>query len=164
VLKEGKRVLASYQFKISVSVRGTQWQMHRRTVREHSAIFRTYDELFPKQPDGTRKPDRRQSPYLFSVFLDPEKSTKRSGSVSFAFDLAVLVPDYEVDGLLFLDRHYEGGYIYRELILVEAILTSARSAAGVSSMATRARARMLRTRKPRRKNSQGKRAFSSISR
>jgi hypothetical protein len=26
-----------------------------------------------------------------------------------------------VDGLLFLDRHYEGGYIYRELIIVEAI-------------------------------------------
>ena len=37
------------------------------------------------------------------------------------FDLKVLVPDYEVDGLLFLKRHYEGGFIYRELILVEAI-------------------------------------------
>ena len=43
-----------------------------------------------------------------------------SGSVSFAFDLKVLVPDYEVDGLIFLKRHYEGGYIYRKLILVEA--------------------------------------------
>jgi hypothetical protein len=41
-------------------------------------------------------------------------------SVSFAFDLAVLVPDYEVDRVLWLDRHYEGGYIYRELIVVEA--------------------------------------------
>jgi hypothetical protein len=30
------------------------------------------------------------------------------------------VPDYEVDGLLFLKRHYEGGFIYRELILIEA--------------------------------------------
>ena len=40
--------------------------------------------------------------------------------MSFAFDLKVLVPDYEVDGLIFLKRHYEGGYIYRELILVEA--------------------------------------------
>jgi hypothetical protein len=28
--------------------------------------------------------------------------------------------DYEVDGALFLKRHYEGGHIYRELILVEA--------------------------------------------
>jgi hypothetical protein len=41
-------------------------------------------------------------------------------SVSFAFDLAVLVPDYEVDRVLWMDRHYEGGYIYRELILIEA--------------------------------------------
>ena len=40
--------------------------------------------------------------------------------MSFAFDIKVLVPDYEVDGLLFMKRHYEGGYILRELILVEA--------------------------------------------
>ena len=30
------------------------------------------------------------------------------------------MPDYEVDGVLFLKRHYEGGFILRELILVEA--------------------------------------------
>ena len=41
-LNKGKRILASYQFEISVSVRGIQWQMHRRTVRERSAIFKTY--------------------------------------------------------------------------------------------------------------------------
>jgi hypothetical protein len=40
--------------------------------------------------------------------------------VSFAFDLKVLVPDYQVDRLLFMNRHYEGGYILRQLILVEA--------------------------------------------
>ena len=45
---------------------------------------------------------------------------KASGSVSFAFDLKVLVPDYEVDGVLFKKRHYEGGFIYRELVMVEA--------------------------------------------
>ena len=45
---------------------------------------------------------------------------KASKSVSFAFDMKVLVPDYEVDGLLFMKRHYEGGFIYRELLLVEA--------------------------------------------
>ena len=65
-------------------------------------------------------PDRGQSPFLFSVFLDPSKSVKTSKSVSFAFDLKVLVPDYQVDGVLFMKRHYEGGFIYRELILIEA--------------------------------------------
>ena len=117
----GKAVRASYQFEIAVSVRGCQWQMTRREVRENSAIFRSYEELFPGQDRALRAPDRSRSPHLFSVFLDPRKSVKASGSVSFALDLKVLVPDYEVDGVLFMKRHYEGGFIFRELILVEAI-------------------------------------------
>lgn len=116
----GKQVKASYQFEVAVSVRGCQWQMTRREVRESSAMFRTYDQLFPGAPGTQRRPDRSRSPHLFSVFLDPQASVKASGSVSFAFDLKVLVPDYEVDGLVFLKRHYEGGYILRQLILVEA--------------------------------------------
>lgn len=119
-LKAGKDVRASYQFEVAASVRGCQWQMTRREVRENCAIFRSYDQLFPGQAGTSRPPDRAASPHLFSVFLDPGKSVKASGSVSFALDLKVLVPDYEVDGLLFLKRHYEGGYILRELILVEA--------------------------------------------
>ena len=120
-LDDGKDVRASYQFEIAVSIRGCQWQMTRREVRENSAIFRTYDQLFPGKPGTKRPPDRAMSPHLFSVFLDPSKSVKTSKSVSFAFDVKVLVPDYVVDGVLFMKRHYEGGYIYRELILVEAI-------------------------------------------
>ncbi|MEY2488252.1 MAG: hypothetical protein QOC70_194 [Verrucomicrobiota bacterium] len=126
----GKVVKASYQFEIVVSVRGCQWQMHRRTQRENSAIFRTYDELFPGKPGEARPPDRSKSPHLFSVFLDPTKSVAPDQAptadgvdmrpVSFAFDLRVMVPDYEVDGILFLKKHYEGGFIYRELIVIEA--------------------------------------------
>ncbi|MBI4625643.1 MAG: hypothetical protein HY736_20785 [Verrucomicrobia bacterium] len=48
--------------------------MHRRNVRENSAIFRTYEELFPRGKDG----------------------------------------------VLFFKRHYEGGYIYSQQIVVEA--------------------------------------------
>jgi PGAP1-like protein len=118
--KAGKKVEASYQFEVAASVRGCQWQMTRREVRENSAIFRRYEELFPGDPGSKRPPDRSASPHLFSVFLDPSKSVQASGSVSFAFDLKVLVPDYEVDGVLFMKRHYEGGYILRELILIEA--------------------------------------------
>lgn len=117
---EGKSVHASYQFEIAASVRGCQWQMTRREVRENSAIFRAYSDLFPRTAGPVRPPDRSRSPHLFSVFLDPSKSVKASKSVSFAFDIKVLVPDYEVDGSIFLKRHYEGGFIYRELIIVEA--------------------------------------------
>lgn len=116
----GKEVRASYQFEVAVSVRGCQWQLTRREVRENSAIFRTYDQLFPGKDRTKRAPDRTMSPHLFSVFLDPRRSVKQSKSVSLAFDMKVLVPDYEVNGVLFLKRHYEGGFIYRELILVEA--------------------------------------------
>jgi hypothetical protein len=120
-----RKVRASYHFEIVASVRGVQWQIHRRTVKENSAIHRTYDELFPRQDNGERAPNPERSPHLFSVFLDPNKSVRdvlpmKKRSVSFAFDLAVMVPDYEIDRVLWLDRHYEGGYIYRELILVEA--------------------------------------------
>ncbi|MDY0213214.1 MAG: hypothetical protein RBR06_09440 [Desulfuromonadaceae bacterium] len=118
--KAGKKVGASYQFEVAVSIRGCQWQMTRREVRENSAIFRSYADLFPGKDNTNRPPNRDNSPHLFSVFLDQNKSVKASGSVSFAFDIKVLVPDYEIDGVLFMKRHYEGGYIMRKLILVEA--------------------------------------------
>src|SRR5262249_40956960 len=111
---------ASYQFEVAVSLRNCQWQMHRRNARENCAIFRAYDTLFPRGADGKRKPDRNQSPHLFSAFLDQRKSVQPTKSISLAFDLSVLVPDYTIDGVLFFKRHYEGGYIYKERIVIEA--------------------------------------------
>lgn len=114
---KGRRVKASYHFEVMVSVRGKQWQMHRRTLGENSAIFRKYDDLF--HPDKT--PNHSKSPQLFSLFLDGRQrvvTTRRS--LGFAVDLAVLVPDYEVDGFLFLNDHYEGGCLYRDRVYVEA--------------------------------------------
>jgi hypothetical protein len=113
-------VRASYRFEIVAALRASQWQLHRRVVRENSAIQRTYDELFPKGADGKRSPSTVNSPHLFSLFLDPTKSQLRHQSVAFAFDVAILVPDYEIDGVLWLKKHFEGGYLYRRLILVEA--------------------------------------------
>jgi hypothetical protein len=37
----------------------------------------------------------------------------------------VLVPDYEVDGVLWLNNHCAGGYIFREKINLEAIPSQA---------------------------------------
>ncbi|MBI5506363.1 MAG: hypothetical protein HY899_16340 [Deltaproteobacteria bacterium] len=119
--RNNKSVEASYQFEVAASIRACQWQMTRREVRENSAIFRTYDELFPGKPGTIRAPDRSKSPHLFSVFLDPSKSVKSSKSVSFALDLKVLVPDYEVDGVLFMKHHYEGGCILQKFVIVEVI-------------------------------------------
>jgi hypothetical protein len=115
---EGKEVRASYLFEVVVSIRGKQWQLHRRTANEHSAIFRMFDDLFPKRR-GQRKPDRSESPGLFNVFLDMGQS-QTGKSLAFAVDLCVRVPEYEVDGFLFLKNHFEGGYLFRDMILVEA--------------------------------------------
>ena len=119
-MKKPDSVRASYRFEIVAALRASQWHLHRRVVRENSAIQRTYDELFPIGDDGKRAPSTVNSPHLFSLFLDPTKSQLRHQSVAFAFDIALLVPDYEIDGVLWLKQHFEGGYLVRKLIVVEA--------------------------------------------
>jgi hypothetical protein len=117
----GKKVRASYLFEISVSIRGKQWQLHRRTMAENSAIFRKFDELFTKW-DSKKKvwmPDRSASPMLFNVFLDMGQS-QTGKTLAFAADLCVRVPDYEVDGVLFFKNHFEGGYLFRDMVIIEA--------------------------------------------
>ncbi len=117
----GKQVRASYLFEVTVSVRGKPWQLHRRTVNEHSAIFRKFDELFPKRGarQKARVPDRSASPMLFNAFLDLGQS-QTGTTLAFATDLCVRVPEYLVDGLLFFKNHFEGGYLFRDMILIEA--------------------------------------------
>ncbi|WP_020412092.1 hypothetical protein [Microbulbifer variabilis] len=125
----GKKIEAAYQFEVAVSIRRYQWQVTRRMVSENSEIFRKYNELFSKGNNSKRVPNRSMSPHLFSVFLDPEKSSdsdleidnEHSNSVCFAIDLKVMMPDYEVDHVLFMKRHYEGDFIFRKLIPIEAV-------------------------------------------
>jgi len=117
---DGKDVKASYLFEVTVSIRGKQWQLHRRLANENSAIFRRFDELFPKRTkDKKWVPDFLQSPLLFNVFLDMGKS-QTGNSVAFSADLSVRVPEYEVDGFLFLKNHFEGSYLFRDQITIEA--------------------------------------------
>jgi hypothetical protein len=117
----GKKVRASYLFEVAVSVRGKPWQLHRRVADEHSAIFRKFDELFPKRNARTKAwvPDRAASPMLFNVFLDMGQS-QTGKTLAFAVDLCVRVPEYEVDGLLFFKNHFEGGYLFRDMVTLEA--------------------------------------------
>lgn len=120
-LDQKREVRASYMFEVTVSVRGKPWQLHRRTVNENSAIFRQFDELFP-ETDGkgsARLANAAASPVLFNVFLDMSQSQTGS-SAAFAMDLCVRVPGYEVERLLFLRDHFEGGYLFRDTVLLEA--------------------------------------------
>jgi hypothetical protein len=123
---KGRKVKASYMFEVAVSVRGKPWQLHRRTVSENSAIFRQFDELFPETAGSgsARTPNAAANPVLFNVFLDMAQSQTGS-SFAFAMDLCVSVPGYEVDGLLFLKDHFEGGYLFRDTVTLEATPRSA---------------------------------------
>jgi hypothetical protein len=116
-----KQVRASYLFEVTVSIRGKAWQLHRRTANENSAIFRKFDDLFPKW-DARKKvwvPDPDESPMLFNVFLDMGQS-QTGTTLAFAVDLCVRVPEYVVDGVLFFKNHFEGGYLFRDMVTMEA--------------------------------------------
>ena len=116
-LDKGKKVRASYHFETVVRPRGARYDLHRRTVDEGSAIHRRFDELFPRGSST-----KQRAPYLFSVFLCRKFCTRRSkrASLVFAVDIAVLVPEYEVDGFLMFDDHIEGSDLYRETLILAA--------------------------------------------
>ena len=119
-----KDVKASYIFEVTVSIRGKQWQLHRRVTNENSAIFRRFDDLFPKRTEDKKwVPDYLNSPLLFNVFLDIGKS-QTGNSVAFSADLTVRVPEYEVEGFLFLKNHFEGSYLFRDQVTIEAFFPS----------------------------------------
>jgi hypothetical protein len=112
---DGKQIRASYHFEVTVRVRGFDWELHRRTVRDESAVFRTFDEMFPK--DGSKP----RPPQLFSLFLSASARVKaRRRSLGFAIDLAVMVPEYEIDGRWWRDSFYTGSCLFRDTITVEA--------------------------------------------
>jgi hypothetical protein len=113
----GNEIRASYHFDVVVRVRGHDWHLHRRIAAEGSAVFRTYDELFPESGVKAR------FPYLFSVFLSAKPQAKvktNRQSLGFAIDLGVLVPEYEVDRRWWRNQHYKGSYLFRDTITIEA--------------------------------------------
>lgn len=112
-------IRASYHFEAVVRVRGAMWDLHRRTVAEGSAVFASFDELLRHKEIGLAKPRR---PHLFSTFLSrAQRVNTNRQSLGFTIDIGILVPQYEVDNRLWFDDHYEGGYLFRDKINLEAI-------------------------------------------
>jgi pimeloyl-ACP methyl ester carboxylesterase len=119
--RAGKEIRASYNFECVTRVRGAEWELSRRLADECSTVFRRYGELFPDQkiPGDRSGVDR---PELFTAFLSTnERVNKRSRGLGFSLDLGVIVPEYEVDGILFMKNRYAGGYLYRAKLNLEAI-------------------------------------------
>lgn len=107
---QGKRIRASYHFETVLRTRGSRWDLHRRLVSEESAHFVPYDR-YVKEDNNV---------FLATAYLlRSARVNNNRQTLGFSLYLGILVPEYEVDGFLFLDDHYEGGYLFRDKINLE---------------------------------------------
>ena len=113
---EGKEVEAAYQIEVIGRIRGHRWDLHRRTVVEESAIF--------GGSAGELSADGRHI-HLATTFLSNGARTKKGRrSLGFSLDLRVQVPEYVVDRRWFRDDHFDGGYLFRDKINLQASFSS----------------------------------------
>ena len=110
---KGYEIQASYNAETVVRVRGARWALHRRTAGESSAHFISYQRIKEKRPI-----------YLYTGYLLESARASNRAPLGFSLDCGVLVPEYYVDRDWRLDRHFDGGYIYRDKINFDLSLTS----------------------------------------
>lgn len=111
-MDRGRSVKALYQFEVLASPRGKRWYLTRRVAEEDSVGCRTLQEL-------KGKPDERRL-YLSTVFLSRRARVNvKRPSLAYAITVGVRVPDYEVEGKFWSSEHYEGGYLFRDTVIVE---------------------------------------------
>ena len=106
---DGREVNALYQIEVLASPRGKLWYLTRRAAEEDSVACVT-------QAEWKNTP----SQYLSSVFLaNRAKVNKKRRTLAYSMTVGVRVPDYEVERVLWPDEHYEGGYLFRDSIILE---------------------------------------------
>ncbi len=113
-MEAGKSIRASYYFEATVAPRGAMnFKLSERRRETYSAVLRKYDELL--RPDKTEA----RWPVPFSAFLDSARITT-GRSLVFSVELAVSTTGYTIDGVLFLDKHIPGEYLFRDTVTVHA--------------------------------------------
>ena len=110
---EGKTINALYQIETLASARGKLWFLTRRVAEEDSVACLPY-------ADWKKSPKKEGALYLSTVFLaNRARVNKRRRSLSYSLQLGVRVPDYEIDKALWFDKHYEGGYLFRDAVIID---------------------------------------------
>jgi len=108
---QGREIDALYQVEMLASPRGKLWYLTRRVAEEDSVACIRHATWQKEVPH-----------YLSSIFLanaarvDPSKR-----SLSYGMTLGIRVPDYEIERKLWINQHYEGGYLFRNSIILEMI-------------------------------------------
>ncbi|HTF87631.1 MAG TPA: hypothetical protein VK843_04420 [Planctomycetota bacterium] len=114
--KEGTPVNALYQFEVTASARGKRWYLTRRVAEEDSSACRSHADLV-----DPAKLDKRRI-YLSTIFLGTRwKVDKARPTLAYSLKLGVRVPDYEVERRFWPDRHFEGGYLFHDAVIIELI-------------------------------------------
>lgn len=112
----GKAVDALYQFEVQAAPRGKRWFLTRRMAEEDSVACRSHQQLIDPANQAARRV------YLSTVFLaNRARVNAARPSLAYSLTLGVRVPDYEVERRFWPDGHYEGGYLFRDTILVEMV-------------------------------------------
>jgi hypothetical protein len=103
-----------YQFEVLASPRGKRWYLTRRVVEEDSVACKDHSVLRKATAAAPEKI------YLSTMFLaNRYKANPKFRTLSYSMQIAVRVPDYEVNKQFWPDRHYEGGYLYRDTVVIE---------------------------------------------
>lgn len=109
----GKKVNALYQFEVLASPRGKLWSLTRRTSEEDSVACLSHKEWLAA-------PKKNGSLYVSTVFLANRAKVNRArNTLAYSMTLGVRVPDYEIDRKLWINEHYEGGYLFRNAVVLE---------------------------------------------
>jgi hypothetical protein len=108
------KVDALYQFEVLAAPRGKRWYLTRRVAEEDSVACRDHSVL---KNATAENPERI---YLSTVFLAKRyKVNKKGKTLAYSMTIAVRVPDYEIDKKFWANGHFEGGYLYRDSVVIE---------------------------------------------
>lgn len=112
---EGRAINALYQFEVLAAPRGKLWFLTRRTAEEDSVACLTHREW-------TQDRANKRSLFVSSIFLaNSARVNPRRRSLAYSMTLGVRVPDYEVDRKLWINEHYEGGYLFHDALVIEMV-------------------------------------------
>ncbi|MGH7229265.1 MAG: hypothetical protein ACREIH_08630, partial [Nitrospiraceae bacterium] len=113
---QDKTVNALYEFEVLASPRGKRWYLTRRTAEEDSVACRSHEELMDS---GTKA---KRSIYLSTIFLSKRaRVNPKRLSLAYSMTLGVRVPDYEIERKFWPDGHYEGGFLFRDSVIMELV-------------------------------------------
>lgn len=102
-------VNALYQIEVTASPRGKLWYLTRRMAEEDSVACLEHASW-----------QKNRSLYLSSVFLaDRGKVDPSRPSLACGLRLGIRAPDYEIERRLWMNEHYEGGYLFHDGIILE---------------------------------------------